>query len=267
MLFDIHTNLAAQRTLYQLTGIPIEVWEDNMYHECDFENQDDFVEFMIKEYGTRQLPQSYKDLDFAFFHVTTSSDSCTSIKQNGILDLKKAYECDGSELRLFLDEHNVLIDLDRAILKYYEREYDIYYEKRPWDLESIEYKCWSVGSKFYNDYTICGFLSARDCSPYPGQIHRQPEILWDIDELLKTRFSYEWERTHSPYEVVSKVSGMNIRYPYYDDESEAEKVMTYVAMAYDEVFNASSENVLVLKNGVKIPPTDIISIAPLSIWR
>lgn len=266
MLFDIHTNLAAQRTLYQLTGIPIEVWEDNIYHEHDYEYQDDFIKAMIEEYGTRQLPQSYKDLDFVFFHVTTSSDGCASIRQNGILDLKKVYECSNSELRQFLDKHNVLIDLDKASLNYYEREYDIYYGKVPCDTTSIEYKCWSISRKFYYDYTICGFLSAWDCSPYPGQVHRRPEILWNIDELLRTRLSYEWDRTHSPYEIVSKVSGMNIRTSS-DDKSEVEKVMSYVVMAYDEAFNGPNENILLLKNGVQIPPTDILSIAPLSIWR
>ena len=96
-------------------------------------------------------------------------------------------------------------------------------------------------------------------------MHRRPEILWDIDELLKTRFSDEWEQTHLAYEVVAKVSGENICYPYDDDASEAEKVMAYVVMAYNEALNGSSENILSLKNGVQIPPSDILEVNPLSI--
>ena len=251
MLFDIHTERAAQQTLFRLTGIPIEVWEENIHRERDYELQDYFVEAMIEEYGTRQLPKSYLDSDFIYFHVTTSADGCASIRRNGILDLKKAYGCEDSELRRFLDNHGVSIDLQKAFLTYRGHEYDIYYGRCPWDHESEEYKCWSIGRKLYFDYTTCGFLSAWDRSPYGGQVHRRPEILWDIDELLKTRLSDEWAQTHTAYEVVAKVSGKNICYPYDDDVSEAEKVMAYVVMAYNEALNGSSENILLMKNGLK----------------
>ena len=266
MLFDIHTERAAQQTLFRLTGIPIEVWEENIDRERDYELQDYFVAAMIEEYGTRHLPESYLDLDFIYFHVTTSADSCASIRRNGILDLKKAYECKDSELRRFLDEHGVSIDIEKALLIYRGHEYDIYFGRCPWDHESVEYKCWSIGRKFFYDYTTCGFLSAWDRSPYGGQVHRRPEILKDIDELLMTRLSDEWEQTHTAYEVVAKVSGENICYPYDDDASETEKVMAYVVMAYNEALNGSSENILLLKNGVQIPPSDILEVNPLSIW-
>ena len=61
MLFDIHTERAAQQTLLRITGIPVGVWEENIRRERDYELQDYFVEAMIEEYGTRQLPKSYVD--------------------------------------------------------------------------------------------------------------------------------------------------------------------------------------------------------------
>ena len=48
---------------------------------------------------------------------------------------------------------------------------------------------------------------------------------------------------------------------------EAEKVMAYIVMAYNEALNGSTENILLLKNGVQIPPNDILDINPLSIWK
>lgn len=45
---------------------------------------------------------------------------------------------------------------------------------------------------FY-DYTACGFLSVWERSPYGGQVHCRPEILWDIDNLLRLDLSGEWE--------------------------------------------------------------------------
>ena len=136
MFFDIHTERAAQQTLFRLTGIPIKVWEENIHRERDYELQDYFVEAMIEEYGTRQLSESYLELDFIFFHVTTSANGCASIRKNGILDLKKAYECEDSELRRFLENHGVSIDIQKALLTYRGHEYDMYYGRCPWDHES-----------------------------------------------------------------------------------------------------------------------------------
>lgn len=267
MIFDIHTKQAAQQTLFRLTGISSEIWERDLHHECDFMLQDDFVEDMISKYGNRRLPSSYMDMTFVFFHVTTSADGCAAIIQNGLLDLNYAYKCKESELRRFLDSHDINIDLESAILYYQGHEYNIYYGMCPRNHRSEEYKCWSVGRKFYYDYTICGFLSAREHHPYGGQVQRRPEILWDIDELLKTRLSDEWEQTHRPYEIVAKVCGENICYPYDDNVPERDKVMAYVVMAYNEAFYESGENILLLKNEVHIPPADILEINPLSIWN
>ena len=182
------------------------------------------------------------------------------------MDLKHVYACDDSELRCFLNNSGISIDLDKAVLRYSGREYDIKYGKCPFNRESEEYKCWSIGRKFYYDYTTCGFLSVWDDSPYGGEVHRRPEILGDIDELLNTSLSAKWERTHKPYEVVAKVSGEKICYPYDEDTSEEQKVIEYVLLAYNEALRGSSENVLLLKNGIQVPPNDILEIKPLSIW-
>ena len=41
----------------------------------------------------------------------------------------------------------------------------------------------------------------------------------------------------------------------------------FLTMAYDTAFGEPFEHVLLMKNGVQIPPTDIIEIKPLSFWR
>lgn len=87
MIYDIHTQQAAQDTLFRLTGIPISVWESNIYRERDYEYQDYFVDDMIREYGTNHLPRTYNEMEFVYFHVTTSADGCQAIRKYGILDL------------------------------------------------------------------------------------------------------------------------------------------------------------------------------------
>ena len=73
------------------------------------------VEDVIKTYG--QLPKNYLDFDFIYFHVTTSANNCASIKKYGILDLKQAYLCKESEIRIFLDQHGVLLEPVQNLLK------------------------------------------------------------------------------------------------------------------------------------------------------
>ena len=267
MIFDIRTEDKAQETLERLTGIPFNKWEEELPREREFEYTEDFVESMIQNYGTRQLPSTYRELDYVFFHLTTSSDDCISIKRNGILDLKRAYECRDSELRNFLDIHKIRIDIQNRMLFYREREYDISYGQRPRNSLSEEYKCWSIGRKFYYDYTICGFLSVWQRSPYAGLVHRRPEILMDIDDLLGTNLSDEWERRCRPFEIVAKVTGKNICFQGFDDMPESEKVMTYMTMAYDVATCGCSEKILLLRNGIQIPPERILEIKPFQIWN
>ena len=266
MIYDIHTEQAAQATLCRMTGISMDLWESNIHREREYKLQDFFVEAMIQEYATQSLPLSYKDFDFVYFHITTSSDGCQSIQKNGILDLRESYKCRDSELRRFLDEHGVNINLDYAILSYCGHQYDITFRGTPWDTHSEQYKRWSVGRKFYYDYATCGFLSVWQGNPYGGWVHKRPEILMDIDALLGTCLSEEWEQMHKPYAVLAKVSGKDICYFSDDDESEREKVMAYTVMAYNAALNAVHEEIILLKNGVQIPPENILEIKPFTIW-
>lgn len=87
-----------------------------------------------------------------------------------------------------------------------------------------------------------------------------------IGNLLHLRLSREWERTHIPYEITAKVSGQHIVYDGDDSYSEKDKVIDYLTKAYLTAFGEPSEKVLLLKNGIHIPPSDILDIRPLSHW-
>ena len=89
----------------------------------------------------------------------------------------------------------------------------------------------------------------------------------DIDNLLGLNLSREWQRTCVPFEVVAKVSGENIVYPYDDNDSEEDKVLCYLAKAFNNIFGEPHEEVVLLKNGIQVPPQDILEIKPLECWR
>jgi len=263
MIYDIRTTEYAQRTLTKLTGVPISVWEQYLRHEHKYKYIDDLVADVINSHG--YLPRNYRDLIFVYFHVTTSANECASFRKHGILDLKQSYSCYDSELRKFLEKHDIHIDLDERILTYRGHEFDITFGACP--RQGTEaYKCWSIGRKFYYDYTTCGFLSVWERSPYGGQVHCRPEILRDIDNLLRLNLSRVWMLTHDSYEIVVKVSGEKIVYDGDEDQSDEEKVLNYLTKAYLTAFREPSEEVLLIKNHVQIPPMDILEIKPLGHW-
>lgn len=264
MIYDIRTTEYAQQTLTNLTGVPIPVWEQYLGHESEYEYTDYLVADVINSHGN--LPHSYRDFEFIYFHVTTSANGCVSFRNHGILDLKQSYLCHDSELREFLENHDIHIDLDDQMLTYRRQGFDITFGACPRQ-DTEAYNCWSIGRKFYFDYTVCGFLSVWERNPYGGQVHRRPEILMNIDNLLGLNLSQEWTLTHDSYEVVAKVSGENICYDGDDNQSEEDKVLNYLTKAYFTAFGEPTEEVLLIKNHVQIPTLDILEINSMSHWK
>ncbi len=264
--YDIRSSANALKTLVELSGVDISTWKKYVERENEYDSVDDLVEDLINTYG--HFPTNYLDWNFVYFHVTTSANECAAIKKYGILDLKHAYLCKESDLRIFLDQHGVFIDLDNALLTYKGRTYDITYNlrKNP-EEDTQEYYCWSIGRKFYYDYATCGFLSVCKNIPYGGLVHHRPEILWDIDNLLSLGLSDEWGRSHSPYEVTAQVKGSDIIVDEYDDCSDKYKVLIYLTRAYETAFDEPYECVLLTKDGVQISPDNILEVNPLSCWK
>ena len=264
MIYDIRTTEYAKRTLTNLTGVPITVWNQYLGREHEYRYTDDLVADVIDSHG--HLPSNYNDFEFVYFHVTTSSNGCESFRKHGILDLEQSYSCHDSELRMFLENHDIHIDIDNRLLRYREQEFDITFGACP-RRDTEAYKCWSVGRKFYYDFTTCGFLSVWERSAYGGQVHHRPEILMDIDDLLGLDLSRAWMKTHDSYKVVAKVSGDKIIYDSDDNQSDKNKVLNYLTKAYYTTFGEPSEHILLIKNHIQIPPTDILEIKPLDHWK
>lgn len=264
MIYDIRTTEYAQQTLTNLTGVPISVWERYLGRENEYKYTDYLVADVINSYG--HFPHSYRDFEFIYFHVTTSANRCASFRRHGILDLRQSYLCQDSELRVFLEKHGIHIDLSERILVYHGQEFDITFGACPRQ-DTEAYKRWSIGRKFYYDYTTCGFLSIWERSSYGGQVHLRPEILMDIDDLLGLNLSREWASTHDSYEIVARVSGEKIVYDSDDNQSDEDKVLNYLTKAYWTAFGEPSENILLIKNHIQIPPTDILEIKPMEHWK
>lgn len=264
MVYDIRISENAQQTLVDLTGVPISVWKRYLRLKDTNRYIEDLIEEVMLSYGN--FPHNYRDFEFIYFHVTTSANNCSSFRKHGILDLKKSYSCHDSELRTFLEKHGIHINLDEKVLTYNDRVYDITYGDCP-SHGTEAYKRWLIGRKLYFDYATCGFLSIWDQSSYGGEVHIRPEILMNIDDLLRLKLSREWASSHAPYKIVAKVKGENIVYDGDENQSEKDKVLNYLTKAYWNAFDEPNENILILKNNVQIPPADIIEIKPMKCWK
>lgn len=263
-LYDIRTSANALTTLVNFTGIVPPIWERCMSKRNEFRYDEEFVEHVINTYG--HFPTDYETWLFIYFHITTSANGCESFKIHGILDLIESYKCLDSELRQFLDIRGIHINIGECTLTYHGKAYDISYNRPTPRPGSKEYACWSIGRKFYYDYTTCGFLSVWARSEYGGYVHRRPEILYDIDELLGLDLSQEWHMTHEPYEVVALVQGCDIVYDGDDNSSSKDKILNYLTRAYNTAFGAPFEEIVLLKNHIQVPPNHILEIKPLSYW-
>lgn len=263
-IYDIRTSENAMTTLVNFTGVVPPIWEKNMSKRNQFQFDEELVEYVIENYG--HFPPVYEDWLFVYFHVTTSANRCASFKKHGILDLRESYACPDSELRTFLDNRGISIDIHECTLTYRGRIFDISYNRPVPRSGSIEHACWSIGRKFYFDYTTCGFLSVWERSAYGGNVHCRPEILDDIDKLLGLTLSHEWYATHKPYEVVAVVPGTDIVYDGFDDCSSKDKILNYLTRAYNTAFGSPFEEIVLLKNHVQVPPNRILEINPITYW-
>ncbi len=158
MLYDIRTSEKAATTLETLTGVNRTIWlaeQYKNYGRIDYTYADDDVRNIITKHGGHY--PDLNDLEMVVTHISTSSEKCRQIRQHGIVDLVKAYEFANSELRQFLENYEINIDIEACRLTYKKRVYDISYGKCPPHCDIEAHAAWSVGRKFYYDFTVCGF--------------------------------------------------------------------------------------------------------------
>ena len=195
------------------------------------------------------------DINFVLMHVTTSADKCKGIKKNGLHDLVWSYEHE-TELRSFLDAYGIDIDINNRKICIEGVTHDI-----PSDIK----KSGGVGYKFFDDPYVCGCFQMRKDSPYGGNVHLRPEIIYNINKLVKgADLEYSWMNTHQPYIVKFRVpyNKMMIFLSESASSSKDKILKTLFNAAFYTVFynDFSSDRIGILKLGEYVPASDVISI-------
>ena len=268
MLFDIRNEQKAAESLERLTGVKEDTWLDERYrniNRIDYSYADKDIERIVED-NNGYFPR-LKDIQLVITHITTSSNECASIKTNGLIDLKESYNLPTSDLRLFLEDNEIEIILEDNLLRYKDREYDISFGKCPSDYESEQCSSWKVGRKFYYDFTICGFISINSRDVYGGMVHLRPEILFDIDNLLKTDLQRKWTLTHESYEIVFVVPEYHCLYNGLEENDEYERIMYYLTEAYACICLGPRTIEILCKNNIFITPDQILECNKFNKWE
>lgn len=261
LVYNITDKENSIQTIELLTGIKKERFFLNLLEANVFNIPiDDVFNNFMSEFQV-DLNFSVEDLMCRVQHITTSGNECKNIVENGLNDLKSSYLDKNSEIRIFLDNNRIKFDIDNEKIIIKGREKSIHYTKeKSFDLTNEEEKLWSIGRKFYFDFCVCGFYSIDYTHMYGGNVHRRPEIIYNIDELIHMDLEKKWENTHKPFIVEFNVPLKDIAY-LPDDEDELKEDL--LREAINNSLYDNQEKIVLLKNGVNIPPNNIVAIREL----
>lgn len=259
LIYNITDKDNSLKTLENLTGFKKEYWEHYTFEARVMgKNIDNAIEDIINRFNL-STNFALEDIICVVQQITTSANGCINIKERGLTDLVTTYSDLNSELRRFLDDQQVYIDLYNEQLFYDGNNVgSIHFSHKncPSDYHSKSHYLWSVGRKFYYDFCVCGFYSFDHEHPYGGRVHERPEILFNISELIGKRLDNIWRDTHKCYVVTFKIPFNNV---HNDFEGEIQRTLLYFAFK-NAMYDETDENIVLVKDGIQIPAKNIMKI-------
>lgn len=166
----------------------------------------------------------------------------------GLVDLQEAYRNTEGELRKFLDDKEIFINLEDKKLVYKDKEYCIADTGGDTPIGMI-------GNKIFYDYSLCGFKYIGNYARY-SCIHKYPEIVRDIDRLLELELEDEWEKSNSSYIIKYIISNQELINGKFAEDGFNLLLDVYTTAAY----GSEHGEVAITDYDVKIPPENIIFI-------
>lgn len=264
MKYDITDQIKAATTLQDLLGIKWSVINRTLKYGYTGDFYED-LENLIMEKGNLAV-SDYRALTFTVQHVTTSNNNCKSIKEYGIMPLDQTYENPSTDLRMFLDKHDIRIDLEAQILSYCGHQYDINNSfRRSKSNHKDKYGAF-IGNKFYNEPNVWGFLCLQD---YSSCIWKSPEVIVDIDTLLNIGLERDWitrNEGSKTYAVTFEADGRVVGFSGYSYADNDEVIKKLIDLAAEKAFTnrvSPDSQVVRVEQGISVPPENITSIIKL----
>lgn len=277
MIFDITTPDLAYGWLQEILGISGEDIIRDYILKC---NKD--LDCFIDRHLTAIKKIDINSAEFGVFHVTSNSDQCAAVKQQGIRNLQKVL-AEPCELSLFLDSLGFRFDIQNKKMIYEDQIYNIDYESyRNKDeiLTFQEKKLKNIARKIYFDNQVNGFFYSSDMFNYGTSIDKRPEFLLTLSSF-NSPFDYlgvKWGETRKGYVVKYKAKLSQFEhYTFYHDvndyldDSQMEWMQLkkwMLSYAIDGSFsNLYSDIYAYMKPVTDILSEQIIECIPVEEWR
>lgn len=274
--FDLRTPDSAYAFILSMCKITGQEFIEDFYVNCSA----DFETFWEKHYSQLKNIDSDRIKIYAF-HITGSLDHCNSIKKYGILNLQSMLSSP-SILNEMLNKYGVQINIERKLLFYKNKTYDIDYSnyRGKFNLYGLEKHLSSIAYRVSYDYTVNGFLCTDDIFSYGTNIHLRPEFLLDLANAfpeLKV-LEEEWVSKTCSYRIdyytyTKQLQRFNFSLDEYRDPpcenwdylNDNEKIIKWMlSHAISRAFEELGETYLYLKDELGVPPNQIISYTELN---
>ena len=209
------------------------------------------------------------------FHVLASLDNCEEIKKRGIMNLQRVLTSDTILSHILMD-NGIVFDIQNKILNYNGKQYDINYEHyKGRNSTDMEERISKISRRVFDDFFVNGFLANDDIFGYITEIHRRPEFLKDLSELLPEAKKVEeyWRENAKSYRIdfyatIDQTQRFNFSLDELDDPpfedwielNDDMKVKKWMLSAAIKRYHDNiDEEYLYIKDNVTIPPKQIIS--------
>lgn len=271
MDFDLRTPDAAYYFVLNFMGMTPDEYITEQIINCE----NDFEIFWSRNIEKIKAVD-ISGLKLMAFHVVGSLDGCREIKENGLMNLQAVLSED-TTMRKLLEESGITFDIPNKLVSCKGDCYDIDYEKykRRYCLTEIDEKLHQVACRVYDDFCINGFMVNDNVYNYGTDIHERPEFLMTLGNLFPQAQKVEslWRSKSKSYRVdfyatIDQVQRFNFELDEYredwldlDDDMQLKKWM--LSHAIDRANNDLSMTILYVKDDVRIPADQIISISEL----
>lgn len=221
----------------------------------------DFLSYI----GNESAPILDNPIQLNSLHITTNDDGCSTIRNLGILDLRKAVTQE-TPLRQFLIARGIQIDVSTGELN----ANGVVFQLNPnaqgssaLDAEDqLDYVSW----KIYKDFPVCGFICTPNALSYGGHVDRRPEFLNNISKLLnRPELVWEWEKKTQTFIIK-----FGLPLSKYETPNEREGVGTLLLQtAYDHIFNGGPDCDVYsfLPPHTRVEPEEILEVFEPEVYK
>ena len=275
MDYDLRTCQKAYDFIFEFMNMTSDEYIDEFVIECE----NDFEKFWERNID-RIKKVDISKLHIIAFHVVGTLDNCKEIKEKGLMNLQEVLSNNTLLCRL-LKSDGIEFDITKKTMSHNDVIYDIDYDKYRSSLflTEEEKKISKVAHRVYYDFCVNGFLCNDNVFDYGTDIHKRPEFLMTLCNLLPEVKKLErcWKNNAKSYRIefyatIEQIQRFNFgldefQDPPYEgweklnDEMKIKKWM--LSHAIDRASNVLNEDYLYIKDDVIIPRSQILKISKL----